>query len=75
MMIATVPFVAVGFLFSLTAEEADLGRRLGGKEGPKSDIEAGETAKGDSTSKAADTGMGDCKASGETVRTSHHATE
>ncbi|KAH9920002.1 MFS general substrate transporter [Epithele typhae] len=32
MMIATLPFVIVGFLFSLTAEEADLGRRSGGKK-------------------------------------------
>ena len=31
MMVATVPFVAVGFLISLTAEEADLGRKAGKK--------------------------------------------
>ena len=31
MMVATVPFVAVGFFISLTAEEADLGRKAGKK--------------------------------------------
>ncbi|KAM5537089.1 hypothetical protein V8D89_009235 [Ganoderma adspersum] len=36
MMIATTPFVAVGLLFSLTAEPADLGRKLGTKK-PKED--------------------------------------
>ena len=40
MMIATTPFVAVGFLFSLTAEEADLGRRSGGKEKKLRDVES-----------------------------------
>ena len=35
MMIATVPFVAVGLLFSLTAEEADLGRKKGKKDAPQ----------------------------------------
>ena len=44
MMIATVPFVAVGFLFSLTAQEADLGRRSGGKKNKKAKDE--ETADG-----------------------------
>ena len=32
MMIATTPFVAVGLLFSLTAEPADLGRKSGTKQ-------------------------------------------
>ncbi len=32
MMIATTPFVAVGLLFSLTAEPADLDRKEGTKE-------------------------------------------
>ena len=47
MMIATVPFVAVGFLISLTAQEADLGRRKGEKNTDKkeeSKVDAAEEA-------------------------------
>ncbi|TFK86431.1 MFS general substrate transporter [Polyporus arcularius HHB13444] len=52
MMIATVPFVAVGFLFSLTAEEASLGRKTGKKETPK-DEEAPAVSKEGNAAEAA----------------------
>ncbi|TBU38631.1 MFS general substrate transporter [Dichomitus squalens] len=46
MMIATTPFVAVGLLFSLTAEPADLGRKSGKKK-RQEDLEAPKTAHGE----------------------------
>ena len=47
MMIATTPFVAVGLLFSLTAEPADLGRKAGKKK-PQEDVEAPKVAQSES---------------------------
>lgn len=43
-MIATTPFVAVGLLFSLTAEPADLGRKSGTKQPEDEQVpKAGDT--------------------------------